>query len=100
MIFAYGPNRHVQQVAGADTGFHKLAIPAEVPLGTPNVVVAVCTLATSGTAGGSPILMNFDQASAPSIGFPVLGTDVFQVNTNLYYAFTVASDVAYFLYSW
>lgn len=101
LVFYHGPNRTIVSVTPGDTSWHELTRPSALPpaSGNVNINVAVCTLAAAGGAG-SYFLVNFDKASAPSAGWPVLTTEVFAMNTNIWYQLTTSTDTIYFIFSW
>lgn len=103
LVFAHAPNRVTQVIAGADTSWHKVTIPSDIPLpsGVVNVTVAMVTVAAGGTAAGSLVLVDFDKASSPTVGFPILGgqTLVFGYNNSIWYKLAAASDSLYLLYA-
>lgn len=95
------PNQIVAQVASGDTAFHKIAVPNGVPTGTLGTKVIIKCLDESGVLDGSMILVNFNQTSAPSIGFPVSGSGQalsITFNQNLWIALTVATDIICLLF--
>lgn len=100
LVFHHAPNRIVASAALGDTGWHQLTLPAGLPpkSGIVNCTVAICTLAAAGGAG-SVALVGFDSASAPSVGWPLLTTEVFALNNNIWYQLTTATDTIYFLFS-
>lgn len=100
LVFSHAPNRITAKAAPGDTTWHQLALPSGLPApsGIVNCTVAVCTLAAAGGAG-SVALIDFDKASAPTVGFPILGTDVFGVNVNIWYQLTAATDTIYFIFA-
>lgn len=102
LVFSHAPNRITQVIVGADTAWHKVTIPADIPLpsGVVNVTVAIVTVSAA-LAAGSSVLVDFDKAVAPTVGFPILGgqTDVFGVNVNIWYKLTSASDSLYLIYA-
>lgn len=100
-MFAHAPDRKTVSAAPGDTSWHQLTLPDGLPpkSGRVNVTVAVLTLAAAGGAG-SVALIDFDLATTPTVGFPILGTDVFGVNNNIWYQLTAASDTIYFLFAW
>lgn len=102
LVFGHSPNRLTQVVAGADTNWHQLTIPSAIPLpsGVVNVTVAMVAVGAAGAAG--TVLVDFDKASTPTVGFPILSgqTDVFGYNTNVWYKFGTATDSLYLLWAW
>lgn len=103
LVFPHAPNRVTQKITGADTSWHQVSIPSDVPLpsGNVNVTVAMVTVANAGNAAGSLCLVDFDQATTPSTGFPILGgqTLVFGKNANIWYKLSSASDFLYLIYA-
>lgn len=101
ITFHHGPNRAITSAAPGDTAWHKLALPVGLPSpsGVVNAVVAVCTLAAAGGAG-SVAFLNFDQVPTPTSGWPLLTTEAFGLNNNIWYQLTTGTDTIYFLFSW
>lgn len=89
------------KAAPGDTSWHQITLPSALPAksGRVNCTVAVVTLAAAGGAG-SVALIDFDLAATPTVGFPILGTDVFGVNNSIWYQLTAATDTIYFLFAW
>lgn len=101
LIFYHAPNRKTVSATPGDTEWHQLSLPSDLPpkSGRVGVSVAVCTLAAAGGAG-SVALVDFDLSAAPTVGFPVMGTDVFTLNDNIWYMCTTGTDTIYFLFAW
>lgn len=103
LVFSHAPNRKTQKITGADTNWHQVTIPADVPVasGDVNITVAMCTVANAGNAAGSLCLVAFDQATATEDGFPILGgqTLVFGKNVNIWYKLSSSSDFLYLIYA-
>ena len=98
LVFQHAPNQVTQVIPGADTGWHKVTPPSGVPVGPgPNVTIAACN-----SGSGGLILFDFNLATTPTNGFPMLvgTTDVFGFNTNIWYKFTNAADTLYLLWAW
>lgn len=101
LVFHHGPNRFITSETPGNTSWNLLPRPSALPpaSGNVNLNVAICTLAAAGGAG-SYALLAFDQATTPSVGWPLLTTEVFAMNANIYYQLTTSTDTIYFLFSW
>lgn len=103
LVFPHSPNRVTQVIAGADTSWHKVTIPTDIPLpsGVVNITVAMVTVNAAGAAPGSLCLVDFDKATSPAVGFPILGgqTLVFGYNNSIWYKLSVATDQLYLIYA-
>lgn len=103
LVFSNAPNRVTQVIAGADTGWHKVTIPSSIPLpsGNANITVAIVTVSNAGNSAGSLCFVDFDKASSPTVGFPILGgqTLVFGYNNAIWYKLASSSDSIYLLYA-
>lgn len=104
LVFQHSPNVFTTQAAPGDTSWHQLARPSALPdpSGNVNVTMAVDTLAAAGNAAGSPVFIELNSAASPAAGkgFPVLATQVFPVNTTIWYKLTAGTDVVYFFFAW
>ena len=103
LTFQHAPNRRTVSVAGADTGWHQLTLPTELNdeiSGKVNVTVAIVATGAAGAAG--TVWVDFDKAISPTVGFPILSgqTDVFGVNTNIWYKFGTATDTLWFIFAY
>jgi hypothetical protein len=103
LIFPHQPNRLTFSVAGADTAWHQLAIPAGVlpASGRANITMTVATVATGGAAAGGFMLVDFDKATTPTVGFPVFAGQelTFNLNNSFWYKLATATDTLYVIFS-
>lgn len=101
LVWHHLPNRIITSETPGDTSWHQATEPTGLPpkSGRTNVLVGMCTLAAAGGAG-SLFLVSFDKAVAPSVGWPVLTTEIFGVNNNLWFQLTTSSDVIYFIWEY
>lgn len=101
LVFHHGPNRVTESATPGDTSWHKLTLPASLPpkSGRVNCVVAIATVAAAGGAG-SMALVDFDKGDvAPTVGWPLLTSEAFEVNNDIWYQLTTSTDIIYFLFS-
>ena len=100
LVFFDQPNCITQVLSPGDTAWHQITVPtAVIQNNAPNVTAAFCALGASGAAG--TVLVDFDHATAPSVGFPVLsGTTIVIARKNNYWYKTLTSgDSLYILWS-
>jgi hypothetical protein len=101
MTFPHAPNRALVSVnTGANT-WAQVSVPSGLA-GLPSVYVVLKSTDSTGAVDGSLFLVNFNQATAPSDGFPVsvgqpLSTTLGQ---NIWVKTTTATDLIKCLFMW
>jgi hypothetical protein len=102
IVYAHAPNRATMSHEPASTDWAQVTLPTGVPSGSPNVNVILTCMDSTGVADGDLILIDFNKASAPSVGFPIREGQTLSttLNTNLWIKLTTGTDEVKILFLW
>ena len=96
------PNRAFVAHAPGSTNWNRVSVPAQVPVMS-FAGVLMKSRATGAATDGSPFLVNWDQASAPSDGCFVSGSGQaldLSFNQNVWLKLTTSTDTVTLLFYW
>lgn len=102
LVFPHAPNREIMSHDPDSTDWAQVTLPTGVPTQKGNVNVVMKSTDNTDAADGGLFLVAFDEASAPTHGFPVSAGQALSttLNVNIWIKLTTATDEVKILFLW